>query len=130
MSVPDCEFPPQRELLAGFLQIGDLDRLQVADGAAGHGGAVQRHRFLPRQSFGLAERCGNPEHLVIDDGDLDNMCPANVGGVLGNRVQHRLHVTRRIGDHAENVADRGLLLLRLLQLESEPRDLGIMGTRG
>jgi hypothetical protein len=53
-----------------------------------------------------------PEHLVIDDSDLDNICLANVGGVLGNRLQHRLHVTRRIGDHAENVADRRLLLQR------------------
>src|SRR5262245_23996500 len=41
---------------------------------------------------------------------------ADAGGVLGYRVQHRLHVTRRIGNYAEDVADRRLLLQRLVSL--------------
>ena len=52
--------------------------------------------------------------------------------MLGYRVQHRLHVTRRIGDYAENVADRRLLLQRLVTFADDLRDLcfvsGIGGT--
>src|SRR6185312_13207703 len=107
----DRIFPPERELVTGVLHVGDVDRLQIADGAAGHRGAAQRHRFFPRHPPELAERRGHPEHLVIDDEDIDNLRLANAGGVLGYRVKHRLHVTRRIGDYAENVTD-GLLLLR------------------
>ena len=123
MSEPSREFPPERELVTGVLHVSNVDRLQIADGAACHRGAVQRHRFSARQPPELAERRGNPEHLVIDDGDLDNMCLANVGGVLGYRVKHWLHIARRIGDYAENVGDRRLLLQRLVALAGEPRDL-------
>jgi hypothetical protein len=55
MSVPDRQLPPEREFVAGALEVGDLDRLQVADGAAGHGGAVERHHFSDRKPLGLAE---------------------------------------------------------------------------
>ena len=34
ISEPDRYFPPERELVAGVLQIGDLDWLQIEDGAA------------------------------------------------------------------------------------------------
>jgi hypothetical protein len=51
---------------------------------------------------------------VIDDGDIDNLGLANAGGVLGYRVKHGLNITWRIGDYAENVADRRLLLQRLV----------------
>ena len=100
MSEPDRKFPPEGELVAGVLRVCDLDRLQIADGAAGHRGAVQRHRFSNGQPPELAERRDHPEHLVIDDGDIDNLCLANAGGVLGYRVKYRLHVARRIRDYA------------------------------
>ena len=65
--------------------------------------------------------------------DIDNLCLANAGGVLGYQVKHRLHVTRRIGDYAENVADRRLLLQRLVPFADDPRELcfvsGIGGRR-
>jgi hypothetical protein len=106
--VPDRKFPPQRELVSGVPHVGDLDRLQVTHGAAGYRGAVERHRFWAPPEF--AERSCMPEHVVIDDGNLDNLGLANVGGVPGYCVKHGLNVTWRFGDYAENVADRRLLL--------------------
>jgi hypothetical protein len=49
-----------------------------------------------------------------------------MGGALGYRVQHRLHVTRRIGDCAENVADRCLLLQRLVPFAAKPREFCLL----
>jgi hypothetical protein len=68
------------------------------------------------------------EHLVIDDGNIDNLCRANAGRVLGYRVQHRLNVIRRIGDYAEDITDRRLLLQRLVPFADDPRELGFMST--
>jgi hypothetical protein len=74
----------------------------------------------------LAKGRGNPEHLAIDDRDVDDVCLANAGGVPGHRVQHRLHVTRRIGDYAKNVADRRLLIQRLVPFANDPRELRLV----
>ena len=65
------------------LQVGDLDRLQIADRAASHRAAVQRHRFCARQSPELAERRGKPEHVVIGRSRYRQTCLANTGRVLG-----------------------------------------------
>ena len=43
--------------------------------------------------------------------------------MLGYQVKHRLHVTRRIGDYLENVADRPLLLKYLVPFADDPREL-------
>src|SRR6516162_5058069 len=123
MSELDRQFPPKRELIVGVLRVDDVDRLQIADGTAGNRGVVQRQRFLAGLLPEIAERRGNSGHLVIDNGDIDNLRLAYAGGVLGYRVQHRLHVTRGIGDYAENAADRRLLLQRLLGLVEQPRVL-------
>jgi hypothetical protein len=48
--------------------------------------------------------------------------------VLGYRVQHRLNVIRRIGDYAEDITDRRLLLKRLVPFADDPRELGFMST--
>jgi class 3 adenylate cyclase len=50
-----------------------------------------------------------------------------MSSALGYRGQHRLHVTRRIGDYAEDGADRRLLLQRLVPLADDPRELGLAG---
>ncbi len=42
-------------------------------------------------------------------------CVAEAGGVFRNRVQHRLDVSWRARDDAENCTGRGLLLQRLLE---------------
>src|SRR6516164_993868 len=123
MSELDRQFPPKRELIVGVLRVDDVDRLQIADGTAGNRGVVQRQRFLAGLPPELAERRGNSGHLVIDNGDIDNLRLTYAGGVLGYGVQHRLHVTRGIGNYAENVADRRLLLQRLLGLVEQPRVL-------
>ena len=43
MSELDRHFPPERELVTGVLHVCDVNRLQIADGTAGHRGAVQWH---------------------------------------------------------------------------------------
>jgi hypothetical protein len=53
-------------------------------------------------------------------------CLANAGSVLGYRRQHRLYVTRRIGDYAENVGDRRLLLQRLVPFASNLREFYLL----
>ena len=68
MSEPDRQFPPERELVAGILQVGDVDRLQIADGAAGHRGAVQRHRFSSCDS-----RPSSPNDAAIRNTSLSTM---------------------------------------------------------
>jgi hypothetical protein len=98
-----------------------VDRLQIVDGAASHRGTVKRQRFSAGQPPKLPERRRNPEHLVLYDGDIDNMRFANAGRMLGYRVQYRLHVTRRVRDYAQNVADRRLLLERLVAFADDPR---------
>ena len=40
----------------------------------------------------------------------------SVGGALGDGIEHGLHVGRRARDHAQDLADRRLLLQRILQL--------------
>ncbi len=56
---------------------------------------------------------------------------ANAGGVLGYRVKHGPNVTWRIGDYAQNVGDRRLLLQCLVAFAGEPRDLCFpAGSRG
>jgi len=37
----------------------------------------------PRRAFRFAKLHGNPEHLFIGDGDVDDMCLANMSGALG-----------------------------------------------
>src|SRR6516225_4602065 len=80
----------------------------------------------PRRAFRFAKLHGNPEHLFIGDGDVDDMCLANMSGALGYRGQHRLHVTWRIGDYAENVGDRRLLLQRLVPFTAKPREFCLL----
>ena len=123
MSPLDRHFPPERELRTGVLPSAtwtgcrsQMERPVTVERSSGG-------RFLAGMPPEFAERRGNPERLVIDDCDIDNMCLANAGGVLGYRVKHWLHVTWRIGDYAENVADRRLLLQRLVTFADDPRDL-------
>ena len=44
---------------------------------------------------------------------------AQARGALGDRVEHRLHVGRRARDHAQDLADRRLLVERVLRLVEE-----------
>src|SRR4030095_1039008 len=57
--------------------------------------------------------------------------PANSGSILRNGIQHRLNVGRRAGDHAKNLACRGLLLQRLGEFLEQPhvlnRNDGVVG---
>ena len=56
---------------------------------------------------------------------------AKVGCALGDRLEHRLHVGRRARNDAQDLADRRLLLERLLRLLEQAhvldRDDGLVG---
>ena len=97
--------------------------------------------YFPGRKFNAAQVCGRPctetleliRKLIISQADYKvdrhggrsgagpNHCPTQPA--LSSRVRTKLT------NDLEQVGGRGLLLLRLLQLASEPRDLG-MGIRG
>src|SRR3984957_10078307 len=92
-----------------------MDRLQVANGASRDCRAIQLHCGRPSK---VAERGGVTQHVVLDKKDIDYLCLADASGVFGDRIKHRLHVTWRIRYHAQNLADRRLLLQRLGEIVS------------
>ena len=69
---------------------------------------------------------------VIDDArDHRRLAAKQPLGALDNRLEYRLHVGRRTGDHLQDVGGRGLPLQRLLRLVEQPRvldgDHGLIG---
>jgi hypothetical protein len=56
-----------------------------------------------------------PEHIPIDAEDQRVVGAAHPRGILGDCVEYRLKMRRRARDHAQDLAGRRLLLLRLLQ---------------
>ncbi len=55
--------------------------------------------------------------------DVDELRIADLRGTLGHRLQHRLHVGGRGGDHLQDLAGGGLALQRLLRLVEQQRVL-------
>src|SRR5262249_40992875 len=56
-----------------------------------------------------------PNHITIKAADKSVVCLSQPCGVLSYHVQHRLNVSRRACDNAQNLARSGLLLQRLLE---------------
>ena len=59
--------------------------------------------------------------------------PAHLRGIFRDRIQHRLDIRRRAGDHAQDFTRGGLLLQRLLEFLKQPhvldRDHRLVGER-
>ena len=76
----------------------------------------------PRRVRGPVARHG--AQLPVDDQpDAAAVRAAQDAGALRHRVEHRLHVGRRLADHAQDLGGRRLPLQRLLRLVEQPRVL-------
>ena len=65
------------------------------------------------------------QHVAVDQEHARVRRLAQVRGALGDGVEHRLHVGRRARDDAQDLADRRLLLERVLQLAGALVDLAL-----
>ena len=63
--------------------------------------------------------------VAVDQHDARERRMAQVRRPLGHRVEHRLHVGRRARDHAQDLADRRLLLERVGELARALVDLAL-----
>ena len=109
----------------------NVDRLAIDDGAAGRRFAVDRKYsdlayLLRRQSL----RHDLPQLVTLGEIDRRRRSVAKLNGSLGDRIQHRLHVGRRARDHAQDFADRRLLLERVLELARALVDLALQAGIG
>ena len=53
------------------------------------------------------------EHVAVNQAHRRILCATHSRGALHNRIEHRLQITRRLRDHAQDLAGRRLLLQRL-----------------
>jgi hypothetical protein len=54
--------------------------------------------------------------ITINAKNKGNVCVTEPGSILGDRVQHRLEVGRRIADNTQELIGGGLLLQRLREI--------------
>src|SRR5262245_39897881 len=110
------ELPSQWELSPCALQINYMYGLLVTNGPPHNSCAVKRHRFPASQdAANFADGGPDAHHAVFDDNNVNELRLADAGSVLGNRLENRHYVARRVRDHAQDIADRGLLLQRFSQ---------------
>src|SRR5262245_1173589 len=118
------ELPSQWELSPCALQINYMYGLLVTNGPPHNSCAVKRHRFpASQEAANFADGGPDVHHAVFDDNNVNELRLADAGSVLGNRLENRHYVARRARDHAQNIADRGLLLERFPQLVKQARVL-------
>ena len=106
----DRQFSPESEFFAGAVQIGDMDRLQIANGASRDSRAIQLHCAAAVQGRRTRRRhaaCRSRQERYR------LFVPRRYGRRVRRPNKHRLHVTRRIRYHAQDLADCSLLLQRL-----------------
>jgi hypothetical protein len=115
------QFAAACKLVAGGLLVLDLNGLHVANSAAHRSGTIERH--LPDISSHLTEGSTAAENVAFRQNDVGDLRFTDARCVLGNGIEHWPHVIRRIRDHAQNFADRGLLLERLAQFGRALLDL-------
>src|SRR5262245_56239687 len=105
------ELPSQWELSPCVLQISYMYGLLVTNGPPHNSCAVERHRFpASHEAANFADGGPDAHHAVFDDNNVNELRLADAGSVLGNRLENRHYVARRARDHAQDIADRGLLL--------------------
>src|SRR5262245_24867879 len=92
----------------------NVNRLAVDDRSAGGSAASERpsasrHRHLSIYRYMLNE-------ITVDAINQRIACIAQPCGILRDHIQHRLQVSRRVCDHAEDLARGGLLTIARLKL--------------
>src|SRR6266508_2280083 len=95
----------------------NMNRLTVDDGSPTHMSSVDRTRLTNVVGRSHVSIRGTPtKNVPLKAIDLGVRCFAKPGRALGHRVQHRLNIGWRAGDHAQNLASRRLLLRALSNL--------------
>ena len=93
-----------------------MNRLPVQHGAARQRVAVDRQRVdVAHRVRRRPLRRQQAEHVAVGQVHRRDRRVAQAGGALRDRLEHRLHVGRRARDHAQDFADRRLLLERFLR---------------
>jgi hypothetical protein len=120
------QFAPEREfLLRRLCQVFHVDHGAVDDRAAGGRTAAERHEFAFAQRRRAAIAGSEFQRVSLDQNDRRFRGLAQFQRAFGNGVEHRPHVPRRVGNHAQDFADRRLLLERARQLAGSLLDLAL-----
>ena len=101
----------------GRKQVRHLDRFSLQHRAAGQRLAIDGQGFdVAHEVRGRPLRSQQAHRVAVGEVHRRHRRVAQLGGTLGDGLEHRLHVGRRARDHPQDFADRRLLLERFLRL--------------
>src|SRR4030095_2201261 len=104
--------------------IMDVDRLTVGNGPAMHYPTARRYLLPQPNSQRNRPHMGDqPQGGPIKAVDYSIRRLTQPCGTFYHRIEHRLDIGRRTGDHAQDLTHRRLLLQRLLELVEQPHVL-------
>ena len=117
-----------------LLGVLDVHQLTGPDGLGRQEGG-ERYRERAFQGLVTLGRGGGERHqlqgIVRNARHHGRVAAQQQVGIVGDGIEHRLHVGGRAGDHFEDIGRRGLSLQRLLGLVEQPhvldRDHGLVG---
>ncbi len=98
-----------------LLHVLHVQGLALCDRASGYRGGRIGQRFASLELRRAVERRA-PHHVAIENVDRRRAGLAKPCGALRDRIEHRFHIARRARDNTQDLADRRLLLERLLGL--------------
>ncbi len=107
-----CTLPAHRVEVARVLDVLDMHRLALGDGAARDRAGLVCHGLSALQRGGTAE-CRAPHDAAFQHVDRGRGCIAKACRALRDRIEHRFHVARRARDNTQHFGDCGLLVERL-----------------
>src|SRR5215831_14043316 len=90
----------------------DVDGLSVDHCSAQWPTAIHRSKFLPPMNWDRSMRGDKPKLISVSARNCCVVCIAKSCGILRDDIQHRLQVSRRVSDHAEDLTCRHLLIQR------------------
>ena len=100
--------------------VGVVDGFAVEGGSADDQAPIQGEVVVPFECRHTPEAGGEAKCVAFDQENSGLLGIAKLQRALGDGIEHRLHVARRAGNHTQDLADRGLLVERLLGLVEQP----------
>src|SRR5690349_471386 len=100
-----------------------MDRLQVKDYSTVDCATIEDGSTADRKCHGDSSKLGSdPQNLVVDAEDGGVFRVTEFCSTLNNRIEQRLKIAGRLGDHAEDLAGRCLLFQCLGKLAAQRSD--------